>query len=101
MDEILYWIHVHVKSAQGDLQSVVSPRSRVYPMSEACSNIEWIRTLMAEFTFELNLHSKLFCDITVSNTWAESSDSMQRAKHIGLKYCFVKKLVYKEHIETH
>lgn len=54
---------------------------------------------MTELTFELNLPSKLFCDNTVLNTWAQSSDSMQRAKQIDLKYYFVEVSVNNEDVE--
>lgn len=59
-------------------------------MCEACSDAKWIGTFLAELGFTLNRPSKLFCYNTVANTWAESSDSMKRAKHIDLKFHFVK-----------
>lgn len=67
-------------------------------MCEVFSDIKWLRTLMAESNFELNHPSKMFCDNTVSNTWAKTSDITKRSKHIDLKYRFVKESVNDEQV---
>lgn len=67
-----------------------TPKEEYIAMCETCSNANWTRTFLAELGFILNKPSKLFCNNTVAITWAENTNSMTRAKHIDLKYHFVK-----------
>lgn len=54
---------------------------------------------MAELGFTLNRPLICFGDNSEANTWAESSASMKRAKHIDLKYHFVQQLATRESTE--
>lgn len=69
-------------------------------MSESCSDIKWLRTLLVELSFGLNLPTTLFCDNTVSNLWSEGLDSVQRTKHVNRKYYFVKESVTNRRVHT-
>lgn len=60
-------------------------------MSEACSDIKFIRRVISEISLTLDKPTAQYCDKTVAATWAESSEGMRSAKHINLKYYFVKK----------
>lgn len=62
-------------------------------MQRKCIEIKCLRTHTNESSFKLSLMGKLFYDNTVSNTWAETLDSIQSVKHIDLKYCFFNKSV--------
>lgn len=69
--------------------ALLTPESKYIAMCEACSDIKWIRILLAELGFELIIATSLHCDNTVALQWSESADSMKKAKHIDLKYHFV------------
>lgn len=55
---------------------------------------------MTKLSFELNLPTTLFCDNTLSNSWAASSDSMQCSNHIDIKLYFVQESVTNGHVDT-
>lgn len=77
---------------------IVDPEAEYIAMCEACSDIKWLGTLMT-IEFQTQAPSTLFCDNTASNTWAQSSDSMRRAKHIDLKYHFLKESFNNGHVK--
>lgn len=68
---------------------MLTTKAEYIAMSEACYDARLVRPLLAELIALEKDHSTLYCDNGVSISWAESSDSMRRAKHIDIKYNFV------------
>lgn len=65
-------------------------RAEYILMWEASTDTKWILMLLPELGFTLYSPAKLYCDNTVTSLWAVRAGSMRRAKHIDLKYHFVK-----------
>lgn len=62
-------------------------------LCETTSELKWIRTYLAELGFDVEQSTLVFCDNTASISWTSSSESVKRAKHIGLNNHFGKHVV--------
>lgn len=96
LDLICFRGHVFVEDLQAKLRCALHAGAEYIYIAacNACSNMMCIWTLMADLGFTLTLPNALYCDNTVDNYCAESSDSVCRYKHIDLKYNFLFEGVY-------
>lgn len=76
----LYGFIFTLDSHKQSCVALSTPQAEYISICETCSEIKFIRRLLAEIGFTLDKPAALYCDNIVASTWAKSSDSMGRAK---------------------
>lgn len=67
--------------------------------SECCSDFQGTLKLLSELEIIMDDTPVLHIDNTAAITWAENSNGMRKAKHIEIRYHFVRNLVEKETVK--
>lgn len=69
-------------------------------LSDCCRELKWIRLFLAEIGISQKSPTNLKNDNTSAESWANSTKSMKRAKHIDVRYNFARECIEAQHVNT-
>ena len=79
--------------------SLSTAESEYVALSECCQEIKWIRLFLAEIGISQSKPTWLLNDNTAAESWSNEYHGSRRAKHIDVRYHYVRSCVYSNAVQ--
>jgi len=84
---------IHYSSKKQASTAINTAESEYIAMSDTCKEILWLRAILQEMNFKQPGPTELKVDNTASQYWATSEAPPRRAKHLDVRYHFIREHV--------